>query len=207
MLAKDGPTRMVHATHRVAGSRRLLLTLAFGIFVGAAAQARAQGFISPMYGVNFGGVSGCPPLNGCTDMQTNLSVGAGVFGTSIGVEAEIAYAPTFFGEAPGLSSHALTLMGNVLLAPQVGLLRPYMLGGLGLIKTRAELSAPSASTTNNTLGFGVGGGVIVFVTKHLGLRVEMRYLHSFSDFTVEGLALSSDNLDYSRASAGGVLRF
>jgi len=62
------------------------------------------------------------------DKQTNLSVGAGVFGTIIAVEAEVAYAPTFFGAAAGLSSNALTLMGNVMLAPQVGPLRPYMLG-------------------------------------------------------------------------------
>lgn len=155
--------------------------------MGAAAQARAQGFISPMYGVNFGGVSGCPQLNSCTDKQTNLSVGAGVFGTIIAVEAEIAYAPTFFGEAAGLSSNALTLMGNVMLAPQVGPLRPYMLGGLGLIKTRVELTTSSPVTTNNNvLGFGVGGGVIGFVTSHFGLRVDMRYFHSFSDFTVGG---------------------
>ena len=176
--------------------------------MGTAAQAPAQGFISPMYGVNFGGVSGCPQLNGCTDKQTNLSVGAGVFRTIIGVEAEVAYAPTFFGEAPGLSSNALTLMGNVMLAPQVGPLRPYMLGGLGLIRTRVELTTSSPVTTShNVLGFGVGGGVIGFVTSHFGLRVDLRYFHSFSDFTVEGLTLSSDNVDYSRASAGIVVTF
>ena len=99
-------------------------------------------------------------------------------------------------------------MGNVMLAPQVGPLRPYMLGGLGLIKTRVELTTSSPITTNhNVLGFGVGGGVIGFVTSHFGLRVDLRYFHSFSDFTVGGLTLSSDNVDYSRASAGVVVKF
>ena len=121
---------MVRTTQKVLGRRLLLGTLVVGVFISTAAQALAQGFISPMYGVNFGGVSGCPQLNSCTDKQTNLSVGAGLFGTIIGVEAEVAYAPTFFGEAAGLSSNVLTLMGNVMLAAQVGRLRPYMLGGL-----------------------------------------------------------------------------
>lgn len=78
-----------------------------------------------------------------------------------------------------------------------------MLGGLGLIKTRVELTTSRPVTTNNNvLGFGVGGGVIGSVTSHFGLRVDLRYFHSFSDFTVGGLTLGGDNLDYSRASAG-----
>ena len=199
---------MVWTTQQVIARRLLLGTLTVGLLIGTAAQARAQGFVSPMYGVNFGGVSGCPQLNSCTNKQTNLSVGAGALGTMVAVEAEVAYAPTFFGEAAGLSANALTLMGNVLLAPQVGPLRPYMLGGLGLIRTRVELTTSSPITTNNNvLGFGVGGGVIGFVTKHVGLRVDLRYFHSFSDFTVGGLTLSSDNVDYSRASAGVVFKF
>lgn len=176
--------------------------------MGAAAPARAQAFISPMYGVNFGGVSGCPKLAGCRDEQTNVSIAAGLFRKVIGFEAEVAYAPTFLGEAVGLSSSALTLMGNGMIAPEVGRLRPYMLGGLGLIRARVELTTPSATTTNDiVLAFGIGGGVMGFVTRHIGLRVDMRYFHSFSDFTVAGLTLSSTNIDYSRASAGVVVRF
>ena len=89
---------MVRTTQKSIGRRLLLGTLAVGILMGTAAQADAQGFVSPMYGVNFGGVSGCPQLNSCTDKQTNLSVAAGLFGRIIGVEAEVAYAPTFFGD-------------------------------------------------------------------------------------------------------------
>lgn len=199
---------MVRTPHQLIARRLLLGTLTVGLVLGTAPQARAQGFISALYGVNFGGISGCPQLNNCTNEQTNPSVGAGVFRTLIGVEAEVAYAPTFFGEAAGLSSNALTLMGNVMLAPQVGPLRPYMLGGLGLIRTRVELTtATPISTSNNVLGFGVGGGLIGFVTSHFGLRVDMRYFHSFSDFSVAGLTLTSDNVDYSRASAGVVFKF
>lgn len=172
------------------------------------ADARAQGFISPMYGVNFGGVSGCPQLPVCTDKQTNFGFSAGLFSKVLVVETEVAYAPTFLGKAPGLSSNAWTFMANLLVAPAVGPVRPYMLGGLGLIRTRVELTASRATTTNdNALGFAVGGGIIGFVTRHVGLRVDMRYVVSFSDFTVDGLTLSSDNVDYSRATAGVIVRF
>lgn len=199
---------MAQTTQKSIRRRLLLGALTVGVFIGTAVPARAQSFISPMYGVNFGGVSGCPQLVSCTDKQTNLSLGAGVFRRIIGVEAEVAYAPTFFGEAAGLSSNVLTLMGNVMLAPQVGPLRPYMLGGLGLIRTHVELTTSSVLTTNdNVLGFGVGGGVILFITSHFGVRGEMRYFHSFSDFAVGGLTLSSDNVDYSRASVGVVVKF
>ncbi len=188
--------------------RRCLGALMAGILMWSAAPARAQSFISPMYGVNFGGVSGCPQLTGCRNEQTNVSVAAGFFSRVIAVEAEVAYAPTFLGEAAGLSSSAVTLMGNVMLAPEVGRLRPYMLGGVGLIGARVVLTTPSPTTTNESvLGFGIGGGAMGFVTRHIGLRVDMRYFHSFSDFTVAGLTLSSDNIDYSRASAGVVVRF
>jgi len=189
--------------------RRLPLgALIAGILVGQPVLARAQGFVSPMYGVNFGGVSGCPQLTGCMDQQTNVSVAAGLLSRLVALEAEVAYTPTFLGEAPGLSSKALTLMGNVMIAPEVGRLRPYMLGGLGVIRTRVELTTSSPITTDHSvLAFGVGGGVIGFVTSHFGLRVDMRYIHSFSEFTVAGLTLSSDNIDYSRASAGVVVKF
>ena len=71
-----------------------------------------------------------------------------------------------------------------------------------------ELTTSSLLTTNNNvLGVGVGGGAIWFVRSHFGLRGDMRYFHSFSDFAVGGLTLSSDNVDYSRASVGVVARF
>lgn len=199
---------MAWTIQNVVGRRPFIGALTVGLLVVTAAVGNAQGFISPMYGVNFGGVSGCPQLDSCKDKQTNLSVGAGIFRTSIAVEAEMAYAPTFLGKAAGLSATALTLMGNLMLAPQAGPFRPYMLGGLGLIRTRVELTTSRpTTTTDNVLGFSIGGGVIGFITDHFGLRLDMRYFHSFSDFTVDGLTLSGDNLDYSRASGGLVVKF
>ncbi len=191
-------------------TRQLVLGVVAVGLLGAAADARAQGFISPMFGVDFGGDSGCPKLTNfdCTEKKTNISVGAGVLGTILGVEAEVAYAPDFFGQGTGLSSSVLTLMGNVMLAPKIGPVRPYALVGVGLIKTHVELTTSSLFTSNdNAAGWDVGGGLMASLSAHFGLRGDLRYFHSFQDFTVLGFTLDSAKLNYSRASAGVVIKF
>ena len=53
--------------------------------------------MSPMLGLNFGGVSGCPGLRDCTNNQKDFSIAAGKFGAIFGAEAEVALSPDFFG--------------------------------------------------------------------------------------------------------------
>ncbi|MEQ1575816.1 MAG: outer membrane beta-barrel protein [Vicinamibacterales bacterium] len=196
-------------THHTSIGRRLLFgILAIGIAIGTATEARAQGFISPLIGYDFGGDAGCPDLNSCEDAKINVGVGFGVMGNLFGFEEEIAYAPNFFGDAPGLSSSVLTLMSNVMLVPKMGPVRPYVLAGIGLIKTRVELTSASVFTTdNNNLGWNVGGGLMGFIGEHVGLRGDLRYFHSLQDLTVLGFTLTSSKLNYGRASAGVVLKF
>ena len=95
-----------------------------------------------------------------------------------------------------------------MLVPKVGPVRPYVEGGIGLIKTRVDLTTTSVFTTdNNGFGWDVGAGVIGFFGDHVGLRGDLRYFHAFQDLTVLGLTLSNSKLDYGRASAGLVLKF
>ena len=186
----------------------LLCTLTLLFTTGAAAPGHAQGFISPLLGFNFGGVSGCPELRGCENKQRSLSLSFGKFGSIFGAETEIAYTPKFFGEAPGLSSNVLTLMGNVMLAPKAGPVRPYLFGGTGIMKTRFELRTTSLLTMSDTaLGYVVGGGVFVFFADHFGMRADVRYYHSFPDVTIAGFTLAHDKLNYSRIGLGIVLQF
>ena len=186
----------------------LLGTLAIGIAIGTATPARAQGFISPLIGYDFGGDSGCPNLSDCQDKRINVSVSFGVMGNVLGFEEEVAYASNFFGDAPGLSSSALTLMSNVMLVPNLGPVRPYVLAGIGLIKTHVDLTPGSLLTTdNNNLGWDVGGGLIVLVGEHLGVRGDLRYFHSLQDLTVLGFTLGDSKLNYGRASVGVILTF
>ena len=180
---------------------------ALALFAGTA-PARAQGFISPILGFNFGGVSGCPELRGCEDKQRNFAIGFGKFGTIFGAETELSYSPKFFGDAPGLSSNVFTWMGNVMLAPKAGPVRPYLTFGTGLMKTHFTLNTTSLLTFNDTaLGYNVGGGVVALLGDHFGLRGDLRYFHSFPDVTILGITLPSEKLNYSRISAGIVLTF
>jgi opacity protein-like surface antigen len=194
--------------HTSTGRWLLLGIVAIGMTLGTATPARAQGFISPLIGLDFGGDAQCPNLTGCQDKKINASVSIGAMGSVWGFEEEVAYAPDFFGSAAGLSSSVLTLMSNVMLVPKIGPVRPYVEGGIGLIKTHVDLTTTSVFTTsNNGLGWDVGGGVIGFIGEHVGLRGDLRYVHAFQDLTVLGFTLSNSKLNYGRASVGVVLKF
>ncbi|OFW18841.1 MAG: hypothetical protein A3H97_14320 [Acidobacteria bacterium RIFCSPLOWO2_02_FULL_65_29] len=182
--------------------------MAIGVILGTATEGRAQGFISPFIGFDFGGDAGCPNLSNCEDKKINVGVAFGAMGNVLGIEEEIAYAPNFFGDAPGLSSSVLTLMTNVMLVPKMGPVRPYVLAGIGLIKSHVELTTGSVFTTdNNNLGWDIGGGLILLVGDHVGVRGDLRYFHSFQDLSVLGFTLGDTKINYGRASAGVVLKF
>jgi len=187
--------------------RMLLFSLSVALVLCATTRAQAQSFISPMLGANFGGVSGCPAITDCTNQQRNLSLSVGRFGSIVGAEIEVAYTPDFFGDAPELSSNVLTLMGNVMLAPKAGPVRPYVLAGAGMMKTRFELRTSSLALNDTALGYAVGGGIVVFLGDHFGLRGDVRYYHSFSDVTLAGITLPSKKLNYSRVGAAIVFQF
>jgi opacity protein-like surface antigen len=191
--------------------KTLLSVLAITFIIGTAQQARAQGFISPLVGYDFGGDAKCPGLNtvnSCQDKKVNVAVGFGVIGSVFGFEEEVAYAPNFFGTSAGLNSSVLTLMSNPMFAPKIGPVRPYVLAGIGLIKTHVDLTTTSLLTTdNNSLGWDVGGGLMIFLGGHFGVRGDLRYVHAFQDLTVQGFTLGNTTLNYGRAAAGVVLKF
>src|SRR5215831_180585 len=173
------------------------------------ARAHAEGFISPLIGFNFGGDANCQTASNCEDKRLNFGVGLGAMNAVVGFEEEFAYARDFFGIRPGLqNSSVLTVMSNFMFTPKVGPIRPYVLGGLGLIKTRTEFTtAALLSTDNNNFGWNVGGGVMVTIVPHVGVRGDIRYFHSFQDLSIAGFALSDSKLDFGRAAAAVVFTF
>jgi opacity protein-like surface antigen len=186
----------------------LRTALADFFIAGATADARAQSFVSPFIGFNFGGDAACPEITGCEDKRLNAGVTIGRMGSVLGFETDFGYANDFFGSAPGFSSSVLTLMGNVMLVPDLGPVRPYAVVGLGLIKTHVELTPESLFTTdNNELGWSLGGGAFIFFGDHVGVRGDVRYFHSFEELSILGITLGDTNLDFGRASGALVLRF
>ena len=198
-------------------ARRVLVvgSIAIGITIGVTSHAQAQVsiLVSPMVGADAGGNAGCPPLNGprlseCQENTINAGVSVGAVGSLYGLEEEMAYAPNIFGDAPGFSSSAFTLMINGLLIPKAGPLRPYAFFGMGLIRTHVELTtAGTFATPDSNFGWDAGGGLIGFVSERLGARGDLRYFRSAQDTAVAGFTLPNSKLDFWRASVGIVLKF
>jgi len=173
----------------------------------APGTAYAQSFVSPLIGYDFSGDSSCPKLRGCEEKKRNIGVSIGSLSNMFGSELEIAYAKDFFGGIPDMSSSVRTVMGNMLLAPQFGPVRPYALIGLGLIKARVEFSLTTQESTDNHFGWDVGGGLMIFPSRRVGVRGEIRYFHAFHDLELLGISLADSKLDFGRAAAGVVFRF
>jgi opacity protein-like surface antigen len=180
--------------------------LVLALVCGAARPARAQGFISPYAGYNFGGDSAnCASLQNCDEKRLNLGVSFGTTHGIFGFEEDIAYAREFFGSTPGGRNAVLTVMSNLMIVVPAGPIQPYALVGLGLIRPHAQLDVASLAVEKNALGYDVGGGLNIFLAHGIGIRGDVRHLHTLQDVPL-GL-FSNDTLDFWRASAGITLRF
>jgi opacity protein-like surface antigen len=170
----------------------------------SAAPARADGFITPFIGYNFGGDSGnCATLTNCNEKHANYGVSIGAMGTIFGFEEDIGYANHFFGEAPGTDDSVFTAMSNLLVGIGVGPVQPYVLAGVGLI--RPHVSSISVEGSNNAFGYDLGGGVTVSIAPHVGIRGDIRHLHTMQDVNVA--FFNGQRLDFFRASLGLALKF
>ena len=189
---------------------RTVILIGFFILLAAATPSRAQGFISPLIGYDFGGNSGCPQISNCEDKRTNLGVAIGTMGAVLGFEEEFADAKNFFGSVGTQSSSVITLMSNIMIVPALGPVHPYVLGGLGLMKAHVDFTRTDLlSTTNNSLAWDLGGGVTVLFGGHLGVRGDIRHFHSTKEFTIPfvGTTAVTEKLTFGRASAALVLAF
>lgn len=172
--------------------------------------AAAQGFVNPFFGWNFGGDAKCLAITGCEEHMTNWGVSFGALGPVLGFEQEFAYAKNFFGEAPSYDSNVFTLMSNVIINAPIPVVRPYAVGGVGLIKSHVEPTATSLlsfDASNNSFGWDLGGGVIIG-SEHFGVRGDIRYFHTFQDLEIAGINLSGDQkLNFGRAAIGAFFKF
>lgn len=108
----------------------------------------------------------------------------------LGVEGEFAYAPGMFQRdaervPPGLvyDGSVMTFTGSVIVAVPQSVtgysLRPYAIGGIGLIHTSLNYDEVFDTVNDNSLGFNVGGGAIGFLTRRTGVRFELRHFRTF----------------------------
>jgi len=188
--------------------KTLSRSVAFVLLVWCASvlPARADGFISPYIGYNFGGDSAnCLAFGNCDEKRNNWGVSLGTMGTVFGAEFDIGYAPEFFGKGDTGDNAVLTIMSNLMVNIPAGPVRPYGVIGLGLVRPHAQLNSSLGDVSQNTLGYDIGGGLNIFIVHSFGIRGDIRHIHTLQDVTL-GL-LQNQPLDFWRASAGVTFRF
>lgn len=167
-------------------------------------SARAETLLT-----GFGGVA----LGGTTERSRATYGGAlGFLGDGVlGFEIEAATTPEFFGSASGdvfTDNNVFTLMGSLLLAAPSGPVRVYGAAGFGLMKTRLQDPDRLFSIDSNDFGIGVGGGLLVYLSDHIGLRADGRYFRDLQDTDPEGgFDVDLGKVDYWRVVAGLTIEF
>jgi opacity protein-like surface antigen len=173
------------------------------------APARADGYIVPFLGFNYGGDSGnCVSLTDCEEKRKNFGVSFASMGPVFGLELDISYAKNFFGETPGGDNSVFSGMTSLIMGVGVGPIRPYVLGGVGLIRPRVSSLAGSLtglSSGKNAFGYDLGGGVTAMFGNRIGIRGDLRHFHTMQN--VNFLIVTGQKLDFWRASLGLALAF
>jgi hypothetical protein len=172
----------------------------------SAAPARAETYIAPFIGFDFGGDSAnCASLRNCEDRRTNLGVSIGTRRGIFGVEQDFGYAPDFFGKTADADNAVLTVMTNLMIVIPAGPIQPYGVVGVGLIRPHMKFDASSLAVDKNALGYDIGGGVNIYLFRAVGVRGDVRRMKTMNDVTL-GL-FSADKLEFWRGTAGVTFRF
>jgi len=194
--------------------RPLLLLIALALV--PATPAAAEWHIVPLVGLTFRANTNALPV-GQVPIGTHPNIGGAVSllgGGILGIEAIGVFTPTFKGDDPTLntvlqSSRTLAVMGNVVVTTPRRLteytLRPYFSAGLGVIRLSVTDVANIGTGTNAT-GLDVGGGAIGFLTKHTGVRFDVRYYRRLTRGNPQLLATDEPQLSFMALSAGVVIR-
>src|SRR5262245_7605342 len=191
--------------------RRWRLAIALTALLGLVAPcaAHAQGFLAPSFGYNFAGDTGCRSATDCEDKNWNWGGSLGALGSIVGFEFELTYEGKFTGDRSTETSAVTTLMGDLMLAPRIAIVQPYGLAGIGMIRTKVETGIAGSSESENQVGWTIGGGMIIFLQQHFGVKGDVRYYHSFEALDLLGIELARDEnkIDFGRASFGVILKF
>jgi hypothetical protein len=181
----------------------------------SAPPAFAEWQLKPFAGLTFGGDTTLVDVGEGRDKK-HLALGVGVLqlGEVVGFEGEFAYAPDYFEGSTGLvlRSSVLTLMGNVVVAmPRRTVeysLRPYVVGGFGLVRASTRDLVDALSLRENMPAFNVGGGVTGFLTETVGVSWDVRYFRSVRQpQQATGTSIGSPELSFWRANMALALRF
>ena len=181
------------------------------LVVSTARGAAAQGFVSPFVDTTFSS-----PSSSGSRSKPGFGVSFGKLGKIVGAETEIAYHPQILDNAANAlaKNRVFTFSANMLVGPTIGRVKVYGAAGggdlhLNVTKLSSVVIPNPASISTNYFTFNAGGGVMGFLTTHLGVRADLRYFRAYgfkiTDLQTTGLAL--DRFDFWRASIGLAAKF
>src|SRR5881396_2896219 len=152
----------------------LILTAALAVTL-APALAHAEGYVSPWVAANAG-----TRFGDFDNGRAGFGVDAGGMGKGV-----------IGGEIDFGSNSVIDFMPNVIVGVPIGGtrgagVRPFLTGGLGLIRTQIDGGTltgtiTNVSSANNMFGWDLGAGVMGYFNDHVGLRGDIKYLRGFED--------------------------
>jgi len=185
--------------------------------------ASADWTLTPFVGWNFGSsadVTGSGGPSVSNKFEKKIDYGASLMGIGagpVGFELDFGYSPHFFETSTAGSgfeftskSNVTTLMANVAIGANKGGVRPYVVAGVGLLRSNVQdIDEVFDVRTKNDFGMDVGGGVMGFFSNNVGLRGDIRYFRGFrgtsdSD-SLTGITLG--DLKFWRGSLGVSFKF
>jgi opacity protein-like surface antigen len=197
--------------------------LACWAIAAGAADTHADILAIPFVGGTFKAQTALPvlglPIDPSTLSRTMVLGVAGMWLSPgvLGVEGELAHAPGFFEGSVLVGSNITTVTGSVVLTAPLSVtresLRPYLVGGLGLLHVGAADRISLDPVDRNLLGLNLGGGVIGMLSDQLGVRFDIRQTRSVRDDEVTTVAFPSPQarsrvrLSYWRATVGVTIRY
>jgi Outer membrane protein beta-barrel domain len=203
-------------------SVRLLAATLFGILLLPAA-GRADVLFTPFIGGNLGGsvTSRFADFVGDQSRTTFGGSIAAMSGGIFGIEGDLGFTPKFFGTDVQLQGVPVSVARNNVLTAMANLtvgvplqshggpgIRPYGVGGVGLIRQQFDLIGGLVDYTANDLGYNIGGGVLIFPSAHVGIRGDVRYFRSIGANTVSDLLdLQPGAFNFTRATVGVTFRY
>jgi hypothetical protein len=138
-----------------------------------------------------------------------------------GAEADLGYAPKFFGTDVQIGAVPVSLAKNNVTTAMFNLtagvpiqgrsgvgIRPYAVGGVGLIRQQIEAVGEFVHYTTNDFGSDVGGGAMIFLGSHVGIRGDVRYFRTTGTNPITSLVnLDLGQFNFTRATVGVTFRY
>jgi len=161
-------------------TRKLFPVIAAVLFLGAtAAPARADVTLTPFVGGLFSG--------NLPDAKTTYGASLAVMGKGIfGAEFDFSWAPKFVdATSTNADVREANMMGNLIVGIPIGgthgaSIRPYVVGGVGLIRATEKESDFLDPIRSNDFGYNFGGGIMGMFATHFGVRGDLRYFRTNS---------------------------